>query len=127
MLIIAIGLFVWMFRSWSRRRSRPVNSEVVQSVTQLHRTTTATGASILTTWTVVSWLLLLLEVYRDNLGVLPIPAAPSYHYLLSLSAALCIWFVTTFVPLDPGPRPGADLIRETTKLRTNRPGASQID
>jgi hypothetical protein len=52
------------------------------------------GTSILTTWTIVSFLGLLMEVYRDSAVVrlVPIPAAPSYHYALFFSVALCIWF-----------------------------------
>ena len=52
------------------------------------------GASILMTWTIVSFLAFLMETYREStlVRLVPIPAAPSYHYLLFFSVALCIWF-----------------------------------
>jgi hypothetical protein len=77
-VVIAIGLPLWIVHRWRQRTRRPGPLHV-------------DGTSILITWTVLSFLGLLMEVYRDGTPV-PIPETPSYHYLFALSVALCIWF-----------------------------------
>jgi hypothetical protein len=79
MLVIAVGLPLWFLR---RRRQRPADP------------TLDTRASIVATWTVVSFVGLLLAAYRNDAGIdhLPIPDTPAHHYLLAFSVALCIWF-----------------------------------
>jgi len=78
-LVIAVGLPLWIL---GRRRSRSAGP------------TLDTGASIVATWTVVSFLGLLLAAYRNDAGLdhLPISDTPAHHYLLAFSVALCIWF-----------------------------------
>jgi hypothetical protein len=84
-LVLAVGLPVWFLRRQSqsggppRRRSGPLR---------------VGGVSILTAWTVIAFVVFLLEVYRHSpvVGRFPLPDSPSHHYLLALTVALCIWF-----------------------------------
>jgi hypothetical protein len=96
MLVIGTGLLIWIARQRPRRQqseSRRATPPLVGSLQPAARTR-VTGTSILIAWTFVSFFGLVLEAYRGSaLGELvPIPAAPSHHYLLSLSITLCIWF-----------------------------------
>jgi hypothetical protein len=94
-LVIAIGLPIWIARHRSRDQLSADNEATRTSLgSQTASRTRVTSTSILTAWTIVSSFGLILEAYRGSaLGeAVPIPAAPSHHYLLSLSITLCIWF-----------------------------------
>jgi hypothetical protein len=94
--VIAVGLAVWVVRRRLRTSKDPVERTARTGLlsSQRPRSIQVTGLSILTIWTVTSFVGLLIEVYRDRAVVrlLPLPDAPSHHYLLALSVALCIWF-----------------------------------
>ena len=95
MLVIALGLPIWIARHRSRKHQSTDNVTTEPTVgSQLPPPTRVTATSVLATWTIISFFGLILEAYRGTaLGdVAPIPAAPSHHYLLSLSITLCIWF-----------------------------------
>jgi hypothetical protein len=79
MLVIAVGVPLWIVRRRPRWRSGPLHVD---------------GVSILTTWTAVALVLMFLQVYRDAtvVSIVPLPDSPAHHYLLALTAALCIWF-----------------------------------
>ena len=95
-LVIAVGLVVCLV-SRRFRTPRPPDREVTSTAGAApgrRGPIRIGGSSILAAWTVISFVGLVLEVYRDNGPVqfVPVPATPSYHFLLSLSAALCVWF-----------------------------------
>ena len=85
MLVIAVGLSLWIagtlrqktkITSWAPPRMLPVTGAVGRD-----------AVWIVATWTVWSFVGLLLASYR----IVSFPF-PSYHFLFYLSAALCIWF-----------------------------------
>jgi hypothetical protein len=98
MLVIIIGLPIWIahngsltLRNTEQRMTRGLGPA---STSSLANSMKGKGASILATWTILAFLGLTLEVYRDSAVVrqIPIPEVPAHHYLLYLSVALCIWF-----------------------------------
>jgi hypothetical protein len=94
-LVIAIGLPIWIAHHRSRKQQSADHEATGPPVaSQPPSPTRVTATSVLTAWTIISFFGLILEAYRGTaLGdVVPIPAAPSHHYLLSLSITLCVWF-----------------------------------
>jgi hypothetical protein len=94
-LVVAVGLLIWIALRL-RRRAQPTHAEskVTSGNALARKPMRVNGTSVLVTWTVLSVLGLLREVYRDNplLGLFPLPDAPPHHYMLAFSVALCIWF-----------------------------------
>jgi hypothetical protein len=95
-LVIAVGVPIWLVRKQSQnlRAKQHQPTRALTESPERRGPITVGGTTVLTAWTTFSFLCLLMEVYRDStvLQMVPIPKAPSYHYLLSLTVALCIWF-----------------------------------
>jgi hypothetical protein len=96
MLVIAVGLSLCIARRLRRETNQPRASLDPARAIQSRRTQTPSSSQesvrrdavwIVTTWTVVSFVGLIMASYR----VVSFPF-PSYHFLSYLSAALCIWF-----------------------------------
>jgi hypothetical protein len=86
MAVIAVGLPLWI--AWQRRQPRtdqPIQPQ--RRTAGDHVGGTGDAVSIVTTWTVLMLVGLVLASYRPRWFPLP-----SYHFLFYLSAVLCIWF-----------------------------------